>query len=168
MSDLRDVCSCLDGAGVPFALIGAAALAVHGISRSTLDVDLLVTDSRTLDEGFWAGLEVDVRRGDAEDPLAGVVRVGREAVAPVDVIVGRARWQSDAIARAIRTVVSGVCLPVVTAADLVLLKLYAGGAQDLWDVREILAAHDEAFRETVEARLDPLPGRCRALWETLG
>ena len=38
------VCGILDQARVPFALIGAAALAVHGVSRSTVDIDLLVTD----------------------------------------------------------------------------------------------------------------------------
>jgi hypothetical protein len=29
---------------IDFALIGAATLAAHGVSRSTVDIDLLVTD----------------------------------------------------------------------------------------------------------------------------
>jgi len=33
---------------IDFALIGAAALAAHGVSRSTVDIDLLVTDARVL------------------------------------------------------------------------------------------------------------------------
>ena len=30
--------------GVPFALVGAAALALRGVSRSTADIDLLAVD----------------------------------------------------------------------------------------------------------------------------
>lgn len=33
---------------IEFALIGAAALAAHGVSRSTVDIDLLVVDPRVL------------------------------------------------------------------------------------------------------------------------
>ena len=55
-------------------MIGAAALALHGVSRSTGDQDLLVTDSAVLAAGFWESLErsttIDVRRGDDADPLA--------------------------------------------------------------------------------------------------
>jgi hypothetical protein len=62
-----------DQAGVPFALIGAAALAVHGVSRSTLDIDLLVIDPRVLERSFWASFggraAIDIRTGDAADPL---------------------------------------------------------------------------------------------------
>jgi hypothetical protein len=69
----------LGRAHVPHALIGAAALAVHGVSRSTFDQDILVTDSRVLIRDLWAALAadalVDIREGDTDDPLAGVVRV---------------------------------------------------------------------------------------------
>jgi len=42
---LNLVVDVLDSRRVPCALIGAAALAVHGISRATFDIDLLVTDA---------------------------------------------------------------------------------------------------------------------------
>lgn len=65
---------------VPHALIGAAALAVRGVARSTFDVDLVTTARRVLDADLWApfvgtGVAVDCRRGDAGDPLVGVVRI---------------------------------------------------------------------------------------------
>jgi hypothetical protein len=56
---------------IPHALIGASALAVHGVSRSTLDQDLLVTDPRTLDEAMWrelSGASIDRRCGAHDDP----------------------------------------------------------------------------------------------------
>ena len=34
----------LQSAGIPHALIGAGALALHGVSRSTFDIDLLAGD----------------------------------------------------------------------------------------------------------------------------
>ncbi len=65
--------------GAPHALIGAAALAIHGVSRSTHDLDLLATEPSCLDPRQWSalseeGIVVEVRKGDADDPLAGVVR----------------------------------------------------------------------------------------------
>jgi hypothetical protein len=71
----------LDGLGVRYAVIGAMAMAARGFPRFTLDFDLLTTDKRVLDSATWEqlvrdGIAVDVRKGDFDDPLAGVVRVG--------------------------------------------------------------------------------------------
>jgi hypothetical protein len=73
---LDDVSRELTARGLPHALIGAGALAVLGVSRSTFDLDLLVTDRAVLAAAFWApfagqGGEVDLRVGDDDDPLAG-------------------------------------------------------------------------------------------------
>jgi len=56
---------------------------------------------------------------------------------------------------------------VVDAADLVLLKLFAGGPQDLLDVRLLLAAGAPRLRKAVEDRLDEAPASVRAQWRTL-
>jgi hypothetical protein len=42
---------------VPFAVVGAAALAVHGVSRATRDVDVLVIDPTCLSAATWAPLQ---------------------------------------------------------------------------------------------------------------
>jgi catechol 2,3-dioxygenase-like lactoylglutathione lyase family enzyme len=86
-------------AGIPSALVGAGALAVYGVSRSTVDQDLLVTDRRALDRSLWASLRasVEVRVGDADDPLAGVVRISDAGERDVDVVVGRHRWQQECV-----------------------------------------------------------------------
>lgn len=166
---LAEVSRGLAARGVPHALIGAGALAVHGVSRSTFDLDLLVTDASVLAEGAWsalgAGVSVDARRGDPEDPLAGVVRLSREGSRSVDVVVGRGAWQAALLARAPVTALGEVTLPVVTPADLVLLKLYAGGPQDAWDVEQLLAVTDRAATaRSVEAVLPRLPAAAAALW----
>ena len=159
--------SALDAASVGHALIGAAALAAAGVVRSTLDIDLLTIDARVLGEPWWdvvrsTGASVEVRRGDADDPLAGVVRASMPGERPVDVIVGRHEWQRRAIERA-RRLPTGV--RVVLPRDLVLLKLYAGGTQDMWDVRQLLTAlaHSPLASEVDEDVAD-LPPPAASLW----
>jgi predicted nucleotidyltransferase len=156
---------------VPHALIGAAALALHGVSRSTFDQDLLVVDERVLADSFWRdfepGARVEIRRGDRDDPLAGVVRLQAGDERDVDLVVGRSGWQREMLDRA-EPIVEGVGLAVVRAADLILLKLYAGGSQDRWDIEQLLAL-DQArtIRQEVERRLPALPDRSATLWRRL-
>jgi hypothetical protein len=162
----------LDRDRVPFALIGAAALAIHGISRSTLDIDLLVTSREVLDRAFWTMLPEavsrDLRRGDATDPLAGVVRLSALGERDVDIVVGRGTWDAEVVARAEPAHHGGRDLPIARVDDLVLLKLYAGGSQDRWDIEQLLARPDRpAIVEAVERSLPRLPADARSLWNTL-
>lgn len=157
----------------PIALIGAAAMAAHGVSRATRDLDVLVADLECLSAEYWqpllaSGVRPRVRRGDADDPLAGVVRLESAAELPLDVIVGRHPWQADIIARAVEVALEGVTMPVATRPDLILLKLYAGGPQDAWDIQQLLGGPDSAAAVAdVESRLSALPPECRALWTSI-
>jgi hypothetical protein len=156
--------------GSDFAVIGAAALAVHGVARSTLDLDLLAADRACLEPGYWdalrdAGSTVEVYRGDDADPLAGVARLRAAGEPPVDVVVAKPAWQREVVARAVPAEVEGAAVRAVTAADLILLKLYAGGPQDAWDVVQLLALDTgRSVAAQVEARLDVLPDDARRLW----
>jgi len=151
-------------------MIGAAAMAVHGVSRSTRDLDLFTTQEECLADRFWDDLaatciEVRVRRGDADDPLAGVVRFTRGVEYPVDLVVGKSPWQAGIAARARATRIEGVDVPVAGRVDLILMKLYAGGPQDAWDVEQLLADPErDALTARVEAGLAALPSRCREQW----
>ncbi len=108
------VVTALRGAGTPHALIGAGALAVHGVTRATLDFDLFVLDS-------------SCRRATPEGDLL-----------------------------------------VVRAADLILLKLFAGGAQDAWDIQQLLEGEDRAeLIEEVEKLLPELPAQAAKLWRRI-
>ena len=168
MTLLERVATHLSDQHVSSALIGATALAVHGISRSTLDQDVLVVDVHVLDAEFWGPLghdaAVDVRRGDSEDPLRGVVRIRSAADRDVDVVVGRYDWQREIIARSMP--VPGAPIRVADPADLILLKLYAGGSQDRWDIEQLLALRPDIAR-FVDERVDVLPARSRELWRAL-
>jgi hypothetical protein len=170
---LDRVTTILGDARIDAVLIGAAAMAAHGVARSTADLDLLVTDDRVLDPGFWSPrlgerVSTRIRRGGAEAKLAGVVTILAEGERPVDLVVGRAPWLAELARRSSPRTVLGSELRVAGRADLALLKLYAGGLQDAWDVLQLLASGDAvAMRREVELRLPSLPEGCRALWRDL-
>jgi hypothetical protein len=168
---IPELSAMLDRERIPHAVIGAVALAVHGVVRASDDVDVLVTDRRCLDPDLWASCErqgdvVEIRPGDADDPLAGVVRLSTATQTRIDVVVGRSAWQADAIARARVVPLLGGHVPVATAADLVLLKLYAGGPQDAWDIHQILDAVPGLEAEVTSA-VDALPCESQALWRRI-
>jgi hypothetical protein len=113
------------------------------------------------------GIQIDVREGDDDDPLLGVVRCasGEDAI---DVVVGRSRWQREVIDRATHTEVFALQLPIVTVEDLILLKLYAGGIQDRWDIQQLVtSAIPTVAIDNIDARVQSLPERCQALWRLL-
>jgi hypothetical protein len=169
---LGQVAGILRDAGIPFAVIGASAMATHGVLRATVDDDLLVIDPRCLQPELWStlraeGADVEVRKGDIFDPLAGVVRLAKEGQRPVDVVVGKSAWQREVLERA-ASGSSDEKLPVVRAADVILLKLYAGGPQDAWDIHQLLAAEDrDSLIAQVDQELSRLPAASAALWKKI-
>lgn len=154
---------------IAHALIGAAAMAAHGVVRGTDDVDLLVLERSVLEPGAWerlrrTGVSVEARPGDDADPLAGVVRLSTPSET-LDVVVGRSAWMKGVLQRATPTQIGAGAIPLVTVADLILLKLYAGAARDLYDVQELLALGDrQAIEAAVEHELGSLPGDARDEW----
>ena len=170
-----EVSQLLDRLGIAHALIGAGALSTVGVSRSTVDLDFLVVEGELLAETFWSGrlppgTSLRIRAGGSEAPLAGLVSLSRDGDRPVDLVVGRDAWQRDILLRAPVLPLLGAQVPIALAADLVLLKLYAGGLQDAWDIQQLLASDPKlasAVIPQVEARIAALPPRCRELWNDL-
>lgn len=173
MKLLFSVVDALQATGAGYALIGAAAMAARGVSRATLDLDLLTVDPRALRAETWAGLPrsgaaVDLRTGEPDDPLAGVVRFEASGERPVDLVVGRGAWQGRAVERAGAITLGGRPVRVARTVDLVLLKLYAGGPQDAWDVTQLLALDSErGLVAQVERDLPELPPSAAELWRRI-
>jgi predicted nucleotidyltransferase len=174
VSLLAEVVAVLREKGIDHALIGAAAMAIHGVSRATVDVDLLTVDTRVLQADLWSGfgvrdISVRVLEGDSDDPLAGSVRLEAGGGEVVDVVVGRYKWQGEILASSQVLSVGEVEIPVVHPAGLVLLKLHAGGPKDAWDITSLAEAHEQwvSIRDEVEKLLDRLPTESRRLWERL-
>jgi hypothetical protein len=143
-------------------------MAAHGVARATLDTDILVVDPSILDRGMWtnalgSSAKVDVRQGDGEDPLRGLVRIERRNYV-VDIVVGRGKWQDEILARTIQLDTPDGDVPVVDVADLILLKLYAGGPQDLLDVDLLLADAAASVRTQIEERIAHAPKAVQETW----
>jgi hypothetical protein len=164
---IEPVLRVLERLRAPYALIGGYAIAARGFARSTIDVDLLTTDTRVLDPATWStlvaeGAHVDC---DAEDPLAGVARIELPDSIPVDVILARWKWQEAVITRAQTVSIGLLRLPVPLASDLILLKLAAGGALDLRDAGALLAVGNrESLMAEVEQRLSDVGPDARDVW----
>jgi hypothetical protein len=170
--NLAPVLRALDAQGIGYALIGGHALAIRGFPRFTVDIDLLTTNLRALDPATWVDLErsgaaVDRRRGDDDDPLAGVVHVRLPDETEVDIIVGRWAWEAGVIARAEPIVLAeGLTVAIPSAADLILLKLAAGGPLDLRDAAALLRLADRpAIIRDVEAHIGDVRPDVREVWK---
>ena len=154
------LCRHLSDRGVPFALIGAVALAVHGVARFTADVDLMAADPQVLRPAFWDGFEgprPSLNEGDGDDPLAGVARF---ALTPQhDLIVGKSAGTRLALEFA--EIVDGLPCPVAGPLALLALKAEAGSPQDAHDARALLEAQAQLGNGA-------LPARFRALLPSLG
>jgi hypothetical protein len=170
--------------GIEHRLIGAAALAAHGVPRSTYDVDLLATDPAVLDSALWVGVAppgftVEVRHGDEDDPLLGVVRIEEDVgdevdwehlLESLDIVVVRGRWAARMTSSPGPEMrVGSATVRAVDAIDLVLLKLYAGGRRDGWDIETLLESRPDPadLVAAVDARIDELPKRCARLWRRI-
>ena len=124
----------LNELGAPYALIGAHAMAARGYPRFTVDIGLLTTDPRVLDPGIWTelartGATVDARRGDIDDPLAGVVHIMLADETDIDLVLAKWNWEAGVLERAgPTTVAAGVTIRVPQTSGPILLKLAAGGS----------------------------------------
>jgi len=129
----------LDAAGVPCALIGAHAMAAHGVVRATSDLDLALCISlpelrrvATLLEAL-DGVTVELSPPDPSDPLGGVVNV--EGAGDLVQLVNfynstRADHElgqkiGEGALRSATAFVPGVALRIVDLPHLVALKLYS-------------------------------------------
>lgn len=156
MSVIEAVSRVLESIAAPYALIGGRAVGARGHVRVTLDYDFLTTDRRVLQRETWSALEqagatVDPRKGDFDDPIAGVVHIRFNDGVEADVLLAKWKWELSVIERADRLEIGGVAVPVPRTSDLILLKLAAGGPIDLQDVVSLLATkRDQLVREVEE------------------
>lgn len=148
--DLRHIALRLAGILGPDSavLVGGLAVAVHGYSRATDDVDLLTRlDLKEARKRLRAeGIDTTLTRGDPLEGdfpcLQGTLEGVRFDILPELVPID---WE-----RSLRLSVGGTELNVVDLASLVRLKLRAGGPQDLMDAAHLLLQHPEHLAKARE------------------
>jgi hypothetical protein len=150
---LQQIAATLEKLHVPYALIGGLAVIVRGIVRATKDIDFLLdlpvqqgpALAQSLNEN---GLPATFRKGGPDDPIVGAIRVTiPTAEDPIhcDILFPSKLWQAEAVRNAAPVYLEGIAIPVVITEDLFLLKLFAGGPQDLLDAAQLfkLQSHDQ-------------------------
>lgn len=129
--------NCIDG----FALIGGLAVSAWSLPRATMDVDLLVLakaeNLNNLVKALCdAGIRAELRRGGLDDPVPFLIRADF-----LDIIVATKKYEAEAVGESIAVNIAGREIPVVSPEYLIILKLKAGGPQDLADVTELLSSN---------------------------
>ncbi len=144
VADARKALRALKKAEVPFAVIGATALAVRGLPRMTKDLDVVVSVEDKLH---------------ALDALRGA---GFSGATPVDLLVAGGEPESTVVAEAPKTSVFGVTVPTATLEHLVLMYLYSNQVRHQGDLARIVVetkvdlAAVERYLAEVHAKMLPL------------
>jgi hypothetical protein len=140
--DFSDMLSALSAEGVEYLLIGAYAMAVHGVPRATGDIDIWVRPSSDNADRILRALARfgaplgDLRAAD----LAGEGTVFQVGVAPnrVDLITAIDGVTFDAAwSRRVMSEVEGLTIPVIGRDDLIRNKRSTGRARDLADAEQL-------------------------------
>jgi hypothetical protein len=142
--DFADMLVCLRAAGVQFVIVGAHALAAHGIARATGDIDIFVRPSaenavRVLAalEAFGAPLDAHgVAAADFESP-GGVYQIGLpprriDLLTEISGVSFDEAWQTR-----LETEAHGHALCFLGRDTLIRNKLAAGRDKDLLDVKAL-------------------------------
>ena len=137
----------LEAAGIPYALGGALAYAYWGVARGTHDVDLNLFISadrlaEVLDVLIAAGLTIEreaaIRsaetRGDAQGYIGDV---------PVDLFVNSIPLHTEAAKRTVRVELFNSPLNILSAEDLVTLKMLFFRGKDIVDIERVLVLQGE-------------------------
>jgi hypothetical protein len=137
---------------IHFALIGGLSVAAWGVVRATQDIDFLADSEPSpigdlnLRKRLKHYLErkhcrVEWRVGDYDDPVPLLLRLALPRSyggLGADILWAHKRWHREALVRTITVKLSRRRVRVLHPEDLILLKLDAGGPQDLADVEGLL------------------------------
>lgn len=137
---LLDAVEILQRENVAYAVIGAFALSAHGVVRASTDVDALLFTTpehlsklRTLFDG--AGFSTDWRRGDADDPIPGMLILRDGYNNRVELLGGLRGMDPALFSRTVEVPFLGVPLRIVGREDFIAMKCFAGGPQDILDAQ---------------------------------
>lgn len=143
---LIQIIQILNSRHIDYAVIGAMAVSVHGIVRASVDADALVSATygqlNDLSKELTAmGLTTELRRGDVADPIPAMMIVSDQYENRVDLLMGLRGLDPGVYERAQELSVPELSAPLRFAAreDLIAMKLFAGGPQDLIDAQRVIA-----------------------------
>jgi hypothetical protein len=140
--DFRDILSAFNAERVEYLLVGAYAVAAHGLPRATGDIDLWIRPSTANAQCVWRALErfgaplEGMSAGDLEVPEI-VVQVGLpprriDLMTSIDGVAFESAWRERVMIG-----VEGIEVPTISRDNLIANKRAAGRPQDLADVARL-------------------------------
>jgi len=141
-SDFRDILSAFCEEKVEFMLVGAYAVAAHGLPRATGDIDLWIKCSEKNAERVWAAIMnfgaplANISKQDFST-RGNVVQIG---VTPrrIDILTQITGVEyEEAEPQSITIEIEGIAIPVIGLAHLVQNKSAVGRPQDKADVARL-------------------------------
>lgn len=165
---LRKLAPVLRSLHVRWYVFGAQAVIVHGFIRQTADVDVTVEVTPEQLPGMVEALRSSGFVLRVEEDVEGFI--ARTRVLPLvdertgfalDVVLAGPGLEEGFLDRAIEVEAGGVRFPVISVEDLIVVKILAGRAKDLEDVRGVL------LRSRQTLALDEVRRRLRELEQLL-
>lgn len=164
---LIEITGMFDRLGLSYAVMGGLAVRVYGIPRATYDIDFTLAIDRERLSALYERVESlgysvpEAYTSGWVDEVGGMPLVKFRLSTDdngidIDVFLAESPFQQSILDRRHREEVDGVALHIVSAEDLVLLKLIASRPRDIADVYDVLFIQgglDEGYMRTWAGRL---------------
>jgi len=156
---LERIATALEGAGIPYMVIGGQAVLRYGEARLTRDIDLTLG----VDVDRLADVLAVTRECGFEVLVDPEVFVRETLVLPcldpgsgirLDLLFSFTHYEREAIARAEPVLVGATQVRFATLEDLIIHKVIAGRPRDLEDVRGLLLKNPGVATAFIEGRLE--------------
>ena len=142
---LLKVIKFLDNLKVPYVVVGAFAASFYGQIRASLDADAVISvkgQEKKLEQLVVIlkkdGFKVEVRHGDAQDPVHGVVNIKDKFQNRVDLLTGIQGMKTDVFDRAVTVSFMDTAIQIIGVEDFIAMKIFAGSSKDINDVVGVL------------------------------
>ncbi|HYX29857.1 MAG TPA: nucleotidyl transferase AbiEii/AbiGii toxin family protein [Pyrinomonadaceae bacterium] len=137
--ELRTIIDALDRNEIEYALCGGLAMAVHGSPRTTIDIDILISENsltRVIEIAEQLGYTIrglDLNFGEVKIRRVSKIDSATKELMTLDMLLVTSKiekiWKSR-----IRATLEGGKLSVVSKDGLIALKKLAGRPQDIADI----------------------------------
>lgn len=153
---LREMMALLEGASIPYMVVGSFASMVHGHPRTTYDLDIVIDPSTTSLEHLLAAIDMERFYVDPEVARDALKRrsmfnvIDMRTAFKVDLVVRKDRaFSIEELGRRTTRQIIDVDVPTATAEDTIIAKLEwskeGGSERQLADVAGILQVGKDAL-----------------------
>lgn len=163
---LLDVVNVLSKLKISYAVVGALAASFYGIIRASMDADAVISFQGNkgncellLSELRKAGFNATQRQGNIDDPVVGVINVEDCYHNRVDLLLGIRGMKADIFSRTVNSAFLGSRIRIVSVEDFIAMKIFAGGPQDIEDVKGVLKVSAEKINPSLLKELTLNYGR---------